>query len=313
MPKRLTFAEVEEWVLINTESTLLSQDYRNSATKLLFRCKCGNEFSSTFGNFKSSANKACRKCAKIGRKKKTDSQFKEELLIKHSGLIYAIGEYKSALEYVKVGCSVCGHEWDSRASALSAMGQGCPVCGGTLRKTQEKFINDLETVHGDDISVLGNYIATASKIKVKCNKCLNEWNPVAASLLRGSGCPLCVSSKGEKEIENCLSSLKCLFQPQYRFKDCINQRQLPFDFAVLDDSDDPVLLIEYDGRQHFEAVEHWGGEATLQRTQQNDRIKTDYCKANCIPLLRISYKQQDQIEQLVNDAVQKYCPQEMAV
>jgi len=37
--------------------------------------------------------------------------------------------------------------------------------------------------------VLGEYINTKTPIKVKCNKCGYEWEPVASSLLRGFKCP----------------------------------------------------------------------------------------------------------------------------
>ena len=48
-------------------------------------------------------------------------------------------------------------------------------------------------------------------------------------------------------------------------------------------------LIEYDGRQHFESVDIWGGEDALLKRKINDEIKNNYCIKNRIPLLRISY------------------------
>lgn len=58
-----------------------------------------------------------------------------------------------------------------------------------------------------------------------------------------------------------------------------------FDFYLIDYN----VLIEYDGRQHFKSIEHWGGEEEFKKRKINDSIKEEYCKNNRIPLLRISY------------------------
>ena len=72
---------------------------------------------------------------------------------------------------------------------------------------------------------------------------------------------------------------------EYYYDDCKNINYLRFDFFL------PKIntLIEYDGRQHFESVSIFGGDEALKITQNNDKIKNEYCKKNRIPLLRISY------------------------
>jgi very-short-patch-repair endonuclease len=72
---------------------------------------------------------------------------------------------------------------------------------------------------------------------------------------------------------------------EYKFNDCRNILPLPFDFYLKNLN----LLIEYDGRQHFEAVDLFGGEEGLKKRKINDNIKNEYCKKNRISLLRISY------------------------
>ena len=46
------------------------------------------------------------------------------------------------------------------------------------------------------------------------------------------------------------------------------------------------LVIEYDGIQHFEPIEYFGGKEKLKTTQQKDAEKNDYCKNNNIDILR---------------------------
>lgn len=71
------------------------------------------------------------------------------------------------------------------------------------------------------------------------------------------------------------------------------------DFAILDKSQNPKLLIEYDGEQHFKPVKGWGGEEGLKGVQLRDSIKNTYCKDHNIPLLRIPYTEKDHIEEIV--------------
>ena len=48
-------------------------------------------------------------------------------------------------------------------------------------------------------------------------------------------------------------------------------------------------LIEFDGEQHFQPIEHWGGERSFLEIQKRDKIKTDFCKSKSITLIRIKY------------------------
>ena len=72
------------------------------------------------------------------------------------------------------------------------------------------------------------------------------------------------------------------------------------DFAILNKENKPILIIEYDGEQHFKSVDYFGGDATLQATQYRDSVKDEYCKENNIPFLRFNYKQsENDIEDLL--------------
>lgn len=49
------------------------------------------------------------------------------------------------------------------------------------------------------------------------------------------------------------------------------------------------LIFEYDGEQHTQAVEHWGGEEGLEITQANDHIKNTLIPQHNLKLIRIAY------------------------
>ena len=59
------------------------------------------------------------------------------------------------------------------------------------------------------------------------------------------------------------------------------------------------LLIEYDGIQHYEAVEIFGGIPAFKKRQKRDQIKNQYCKDNNIKLIRIPYWDYDNIETIL--------------
>jgi hypothetical protein len=61
------------------------------------------------------------------------------------------------------------------------------------------------------------------------------------------------------------------------------------------------MLIEFDGRQHYEPIEFFGGEEKYISRKKNDQIKTNYCLKNNISLLRIPYWDYDNIETILEE------------
>ena len=49
------------------------------------------------------------------------------------------------------------------------------------------------------------------------------------------------------------------------------------------------ICIEYQGRQHFEVVDIFGGEEALRKTIERDKIKFEFCIENTICLLYIRH------------------------
>lgn len=57
-------------------------------------------------------------------------------------------------------------------------------------------------------------------------------------------------------------------------------------------------MIEFDGIQHFEPINYFGGEDAFAECKCRDEKKDMWCEANNIPLLRLRY------DQTVNDVVE---------
>ena len=60
------------------------------------------------------------------------------------------------------------------------------------------------------------------------------------------------------------------------------------------------LGIEYQGEQHYQAFEHWGGEKGLRKRQENDRKKKLLCKQTGYTLVEFHYS-----EELSEEAIRK--------
>lgn len=90
---------------------------------------------------------------------------------------------------------------------------------------------------------------------------------------------------GERNIREILLENNQTFEEQYKFQDCKNIRPLPFDFYLPDKN----ICIEYQGRQHYMAVDYFGGVDSFNKQQYNDNIKRQYCTENNIELVEIPY------------------------
>lgn len=107
-------------------------------------------------------------------------------------------------------------------------------------------------------------------------------------------CGCIKESLGEKRIKEILEEQKIDFQTQYRFKDCIYTRELPFDFAIFKDRE-LYCLIEYNGQQHYEVTGGWNNEEHLREQQTRDFIKQAYCAKYGIKLIIVPYWEYENI------------------
>ncbi len=70
-----------------------------------------------------------------------------------------------------------------------------------------------------------------------------------------------------------------------------------------------MLGIEYQGEQHFKAIDLFGGQDGLKRTKERDREKLERCKANKINLVYFTYKD-DLSEELITSRLKRYLDKE---
>ena len=62
MSKRWSLKEIQNYVAANSDSKLLSTEYRGFSQKLQFQCACGETFEKTFTKFKNNKQTKCDTC-----------------------------------------------------------------------------------------------------------------------------------------------------------------------------------------------------------------------------------------------------------
>lgn len=106
------------------------------------------------------------------------------------------------------------------------------------------------------------------------------------------------ASRGEIKIEEILKEAGFNFKMEYSFPDLksTSGRPLRFDFVVFDDDGLIDFIIEYQGRQHYEPSQKYGGKRGFYQQQYNDNQKRRFCALHDFKLIEIPYTE----EHLIN-------------
>lgn len=105
------------------------------------------------------------------------------------------------------------------------------------------------------------------------------------------------ASRGEIRIEEILIDAGFNFKEEYSFPDLVadSGRPLRFDFVVFDDDGNIDFIIEYQGKQHYEASSKFGGKRGLYQQQYNDNRKRRFCALHDFKLIEIPYTEENLI------------------
>lgn len=185
----------------------------------------------------------------------------------------------------------CGNFTTVIASALkNGTSQSC----GCLQKSllSQRTIKDIPIGTRFGYLTVLEQLPNRNKQKLVLYRCQCDCGNIhiapGTELRKGNinSCGCAKNSHGEEKIKNILQNNNLAFIKEKSFEKCISHKgyKLRFDFYVND-----KYLIEYDGKQHFYAVDYFGGEEEFKLVQERDKIKNEYCKSHNIPLIRIPY------------------------
>lgn len=107
-----------------------------------------------------------------------------------------------------------------------------------------------------------------------------------------------MSSRGEIRIHEILEEAGFNFKEEYIFPDLKspNGKALRFDFVVFDDDGYIDFIIEFQGKQHYEASSKFGGKKGLYQQQYNDNKKRRFCALHDFKLIEIPYYEENLID-----------------
>ena len=117
-----------------------------------------------------------------------------------------------------------------------------------------------------------------------------EWQASISNRARGANCPFLITYRGENYIKQYLQKNNISFNTQKKFSDLfgIGDGQLSYDFSISNEKYE-YILIEYNGIQHYEANDFFGGKEQFRKQKEHDKRKRDYAKKHGYKLITIKY------------------------
>jgi hypothetical protein len=182
---------------------LISDVYKNSNTKLKYRCNaCDSEYSIDWNSFiKGYRHYLCPDNKDRGKGKRTPyAEVKD--YYENNGYILVSEAYRNQNEKLETICPN-NHTYFSRFSDFK-QGNRCPICFHAQKNINQTFkldyVKDYILMHGDgDFLVSEEYLGCKEKIKIFCHICKEEYSTNFDGFRRGNRCYTCSYAKGMKE------------------------------------------------------------------------------------------------------------------
>jgi hypothetical protein len=268
---------------------------------------CGNEESMWYSSYcrnseHNDGENLCKKCAmhNYGERNQANTLIELKKLCIKRGFEFIGTEYDGHRWYVHYCCLIHGQQKLNRASFYKGSSCCTPPTHG-VRFSYDLVKNDFEKRGYTLLSK--EYEKTTGPLEFECEKHPGIIQKVThVNLRRGHGCHYCKrNSLGEEEIMKWLESHKFTFAKEYTIPDFITdkKRNFRFDYAVFDSGNRVKALIEYQGRQHYEVVDWFGGKDCFRRQKVSDELKKRYCKQHKIPLIEIPYTEKKNIDKIL--------------
>lgn len=266
----------------------LVENFNSISSKITIICPIHGKFTQVV---ESHWKCGCKKCGRYPTKKNTNDLVKKLEQLYGNYYDYSLVEWKGRESKIKIICPKHGIQeintrWTLRGNVC------CRECYfDTKRLTQKEFEDKANYIHNNQFDYsLSKYKNASTPITIKCNKGHIFKMKPQTHLYSCSGCPICMSEKrssGERKIRWFLTQNKIEFEEQKTFDGCKYKQLLLFDFYLPQYN----LCIEYQGLQHYQITNCFGGEKEFELRQKRDNIKREFCKNNNINLLEIKYNE----------------------
>ncbi len=289
-PKRKTAEQFEKEVfdLVGNEYTFFDKYKTNSVKLKIKHNKCGCIYYISPANFLK--GRRCPNC--FGVVKRSNKQWVKQVQNLVGDEYIFLEKYKDANTPLKILHNICGTIYKASPTSFRK-GHRCPNCKGGIKMSDDDFKRKVFLLVGNEYEFLEEYRNNHTNMPVIHNKCGQIFECSWAHFQNAKRCPYCKpkTSIGEYEIEKYLKAKGIIYKKQYYFNDCIFIGLLFFDFAIFYPNGDLAFLIEFQGKQHYQAVKGWDNEKQdIYSRLLRDKRKRDYCSKHFIPLLEFSYR-----------------------
>jgi len=284
----------EEWVeearkIHGNKFDYSKVNYINNKIKVCIACPEHGEFWITPNSHLQ--GQTCPKCSHRSYAYTTEEWVEEAKKVHGYKYDYSKVDYVNNNTPVCIICPEHGEFWQRPINHLN--GSGCARCGKLsmkekVRKHEDKFIEQSKMIFGDrfDYSKV-DYVNNKTKVCLICPEHGEFYTRPDAHLHGHRGCPQCASEKNVQETI-LYEHLKNRYKNANLFHSKRGIKNLgQFEIDIYDDEN--KVAIEYQGDEHFEAIDFFGGENGLNDTLVRDKEKIKLCEENGIKLFHFTY------------------------
>lgn len=239
---------------------------------------------------------------------------------KIEGAAFNIGTRK----YVPATCTNCNAFYAQRRvdNLISGHSNGCEKCSRGLKKEnkcswQYKAEKDAAATNQNNLTGehVGKRYGDLTIVKLlntdkfgntyylcHCANCNNTEQFRIDSITYGhrTRCRKCQNGRslGEQAVSAFLDKKGIDYKQQYTFEDLIGDvKQLRFDFGF--QLNNKITLIEFQGKQHYEPIEYFGGDTQFAKQQDYDNKKREYCQQHGYELIEIPYTEINNLDKYI--------------
>jgi thiol-disulfide isomerase/thioredoxin len=300
--KRKTDIIILQQHAINKCGRLISTEYINAHSNLLWECDKLHQWETPWNNIKYK-NSWCPFCAfeRNSTKKQIDISELHEYAKRKGGKLIST-EYVNARSHLLWECEQ-GHQWESDYGNLKYRDAWCPMCSDVkLSLLYRGDIKDLQeyALSKEGRLITENYINNSTNVIWECKEKHQweaRWNNVK---FYNQWCPECASFKTEKLCKQLLEQKLNIEFKKTRFYE-VDQR-----FEWDGYNAERKIAFEYHGYQHYEYPNRYykTKEDFIQQLER-DESKVRYAKENNIILLIIPYTESDNLEEYINELISR--------
>lgn len=274
----------------------------NGRTYWWMLCDCGN-----IVEFRSDAQtQACPNCTKKITSQKLKGHNMIDLSQKKFGKLtvqYPLEERKNNSIIWHCICD-CGKEIDVIGRSLTS---GNTKSCGCLKRQNAHFAKTKNNLVGQVFGYLTVLRETEQrqygKVVWECQCDCGNIVYLNTTRLRSGNDTSCGCKKqslGALNLIQILNNNNISYIKEYVVSELNNFR---FDIAILNEKQEVIRLVEYDGEQHYRSTGGWNSDESFIERKKHDKIKNEYALSHNIPLVRIPYWERDNItlEMIIGD------------